>query len=513
MRINKSLITNQITGAGTGSVTSVAMTVPTGFVVSGSPITSSGTLSITFASGYSLPQFPSQTGNNGKYLTTDGTNLSWATVTGGGVSGTVNYLAKFDTTASVADSIIYENGFVGIGTTTAGTGSLIISSTTADNHLQLNGTAPSIRFTDTPTSATYNQVIGQVITANNFITNTVAGDLAIANASGGSILFGIGSTEALRIFTSTRNVAIGGSSTDTGDKLYVSGNIKSTAQLKLTGYTSTSSYPGTAAGYLAFDSSGNVLSVAGSGGSNIYSADGTLAGNRTLSLSTYYLRIAGSTTTSFFSTGNVVVGGTTDAGFKFDTQGTGRFTGAVSFTGGTSVAGSISYTSTYGLILYGNTGSQSDLLLTDRTGALRFRIVNGGDIIQTSSVIGGVGIGTSSGTTRIVTNATYGLSFWGQNATTYNLSLVENTGNFGLFINSTGQVKVGAYNSTYNNSAILEAVSTTKGFLPPRMTGAQAEAITTPAAGLMVYANSGNGTTITSIGWWGFDGTNWVKIG
>lgn len=42
-------------GGGTGSVTSVAMSVPTGFSISGSPITSSGTLAVTFASGYKLP--------------------------------------------------------------------------------------------------------------------------------------------------------------------------------------------------------------------------------------------------------------------------------------------------------------------------------------------------------------------------------------------------------------------------------------------------------------------------
>jgi len=38
-----------------GTVTSVGMTVPTGLSVSGSPITSSGTLAITYASGYSIP--------------------------------------------------------------------------------------------------------------------------------------------------------------------------------------------------------------------------------------------------------------------------------------------------------------------------------------------------------------------------------------------------------------------------------------------------------------------------
>ena len=56
MRINKSLITYIPTsGAGSGTVTSVAMSVPTGLVVTGSPITSSGTLAVTFASGYSIP--------------------------------------------------------------------------------------------------------------------------------------------------------------------------------------------------------------------------------------------------------------------------------------------------------------------------------------------------------------------------------------------------------------------------------------------------------------------------
>ena len=46
--------------ASTGTVTSVGMTVPTGFSVSGSPVTSSGTLALKFASGYSLPTITEQ---------------------------------------------------------------------------------------------------------------------------------------------------------------------------------------------------------------------------------------------------------------------------------------------------------------------------------------------------------------------------------------------------------------------------------------------------------------------
>jgi len=45
----------------TGTVTSVAMTVPTGLTVSGTPITSSGTLAITLTSGYSIPTTTKQT--------------------------------------------------------------------------------------------------------------------------------------------------------------------------------------------------------------------------------------------------------------------------------------------------------------------------------------------------------------------------------------------------------------------------------------------------------------------
>ena len=41
--------------SGAGSVTSIALTMPTGFSVSGSPITESGTFGVTFASGYFLP--------------------------------------------------------------------------------------------------------------------------------------------------------------------------------------------------------------------------------------------------------------------------------------------------------------------------------------------------------------------------------------------------------------------------------------------------------------------------
>lgn len=88
------------TFTGGSGITSIGLSVPTGFSVANSPLTENGTIALSFASGYALPTtvkqgqwddsytfvsaFPSQTGNSGKFLTTNGSALSWATVSGGG---------------------------------------------------------------------------------------------------------------------------------------------------------------------------------------------------------------------------------------------------------------------------------------------------------------------------------------------------------------------------------------------------------------------------------------------
>jgi hypothetical protein len=78
-------------GSGDGSVTSVAMTVPTGLSVSGSPITGAGTLGVTYASGYSLP-------TNASQATWD-TAYTLATTAVQSVSGTTNQITSTGTTA------------------------------------------------------------------------------------------------------------------------------------------------------------------------------------------------------------------------------------------------------------------------------------------------------------------------------------------------------------------------------------------------------------------------------
>ncbi len=71
------------TVGGTGTVTSVDMTVPTGLAISGNPITTTGTLGLSLQAGYNIPLTASTTNWNGFYNTpstriTAGTYLSWS---------------------------------------------------------------------------------------------------------------------------------------------------------------------------------------------------------------------------------------------------------------------------------------------------------------------------------------------------------------------------------------------------------------------------------------------------
>ena len=72
-------------------------------------------------------------------------------------------------------------------------------------------------------------------------------------------------------------------------------NLQVGGQIRLNSYTSTSSYAGVLVGYLGFDSSGNIITVASSsGGNTIYTGDGTLSGPRNV--------LNGGNTLSFQST-------------------------------------------------------------------------------------------------------------------------------------------------------------------------------------------------------------------
>lgn len=77
------------------------------------------------------------------------------------------------------------------------------------------------------------------------------------------------------------------------------------------------------------------------------------------------------------------------------------------------------------------------------------------------------------------------------------------------FLGTSGGNVLGVGTTTVDNSAIVEIQSTSKGFLIPKMTAAQVEAISTPAAGLLVYSTTSTGTTVNQVGIWQYNSGSW----
>ena len=82
-------------GGGSGTVTSVGMTVPTGLSVSGSPVTSSGTLAVTYTAGYAIPTTAKQT--------------QWDTAYGWGDHSVAGYLTSFTETNDLTAAVTWAN--------------------------------------------------------------------------------------------------------------------------------------------------------------------------------------------------------------------------------------------------------------------------------------------------------------------------------------------------------------------------------------------------------------------
>jgi uncharacterized membrane protein len=125
-----------------------------------------------------------------------------------------------------------------------------------------------------------------------------------------------------------------------------------------------------------------------------------------------------------------------------------------------------------------------------------------------------VSLNVVGGSLATITNM-YGLKLNTPNGgTTTGLTITNNWGIYSGWALArnyfAGVVTIGTTNPS--SSAILQLNSTTQGFLPPRMTGAQANAIVTPAEGLMVYITNTTSPFSTK-GWWGYNGANWTQIG
>jgi len=134
---------------------------------------------------------PSQTGNSGKYLKTDGSILSWATVSGGGGSGTVTSVGGTGTVNGISLSgTVTTSGNLTLG------GTLDLSSPPA-----IGGTTPSTgRFT-TVTSTIATGTAPFTVASTTPVTNlSIGGNAATASkvqyalTAGTNITFSSGTT-------------------------------------------------------------------------------------------------------------------------------------------------------------------------------------------------------------------------------------------------------------------------------------------------------------------------------
>jgi hypothetical protein len=165
-------------------------------------------------------------------------------------------------------------------------------------------------------------------------------------------------------------------------------------------------------------------------------------------------RNGSATVAKIFSTGNVGINTTTDAGFKLDINGTARVKGA------------------------GATSATSALTIQNSAGTEHFRVQDDGVLFVRSSTATRTGSAGSD----------YYLDLG---------NIVVRNGN------GTAASTMSIGKSTVSvASSIFELVSTTKGFLPPRMTTTEKNAIATPAAGLVVYDSTLNKLCVRTASAW-----------
>lgn len=175
--------------ANTGTVTSVNVSVPTGFQVSGGPITTSGTISVSFASGYALPTTAKQT--------------NWDTAYGWGNHATVGYalassLSTIATTGQWGD-IVGKPAVIAAGATPEDARAAIGAGT---SNLEIGTTASTAKAGNwQPTTASKSQVLNG--TSNAFVSGNAYHNVIswtnLGNVSSGTLAINLDNSLNFRV--------------------------------------------------------------------------------------------------------------------------------------------------------------------------------------------------------------------------------------------------------------------------------------------------------------------------
>jgi len=252
-------------------------------------------------------------------------------------------------------------GQVLIGTSTVGSGKLVVASSTGDNGVQIVGaTAPSLRIDNSESGPTKRVGLGISTATNNFIQGSADRDFCIFNGSttASPMLFGIYDAAAVNVqeaarISASRNFLIG-TTTDNGQRFQVNGSSYFTGTIGVGITPSAWAFSGLSAiqiknaSFFGFSNSAYMSAneFVNSAGDSIYIASSSATRYaQNLGTHIWYNAASGTAgnTISFTeimrtsASANLLIGTTTDGGQKLQVNGTSAFSDTVNITTSSTV--------------------------------------------------------------------------------------------------------------------------------------------------------------------------------